>query len=130
VAGSTSAKQASANPDLRAAARQIGVDALLQGSVRADDKKIRVTVRLVDGNTGAAIWSRSFDGERAGLFDLVEKIARAIAAKLAIQLAIRRGGVDVRTAPRRAQAYEYCKTGSALVPLQCSVVNCKVRPAA
>lgn len=119
VAGTASARQASTNPDLQAAARQIGVDALLRGSVRADGEKVRVTVQLLD-HTGTGIWSGSFDGEQTGLFDLEERIAKAIAAKLAVQLAVRREGVDVRTAPQRAQAYEYYQQGRALADQESS----------
>jgi TolB-like protein len=72
VVGSATTKQASANPDLRSAARQMGADALLAGSVRAEERKLRVTVRLYDGGTGAAIWSGSFDGERTDLLGLEE----------------------------------------------------------
>jgi len=115
VVGSASAKQASANPDLRAAARQLGVDALLQGSIRAEAKKVRVTVHLLDGSTGSAVWSGSFDGERTGLFELEEQIARAVAGKLSIQLAARREGIDARTAPQRAQAYEYYQQARTLL---------------
>lgn len=114
VVGSTSAKQVSASPDLRAAARQIGVDSLLQGSVRAEDQKVRVTVRLLDGSSGAAIWSGSFDGERKGLFRLEDQIAEAVAGKLSIQLAVRREGIDARMAPQRAQAHEYVEKARVL----------------
>ena len=90
VVGSTTAQRAATNPDLRAAARQMGVDALLLGSLRAEANHVRVTVRLYEGATGSAIWSGSFEGERTGLFQLEDQIARGIAGKLAIQLAGRR----------------------------------------
>jgi TolB-like protein/Flp pilus assembly protein TadD len=114
VVGSATTKRASANPDLRSAARQMGADALLEGSVRAEERKLRVTVRLYEGGTGAAIWSGSFDSERTDLLGLEEKIARALAAKLAIQLAVRREGVDARRAPQRAQAHEYLEQARVL----------------
>jgi len=114
VVGSTTARKAAENPDLRAAARQMGVDALLLGSLRAEANQVRVTVRLYEGATGTAIWSGSFEGERMGLFQLEDQIARAVAGKLAIQLAGRREGIDARTAPQRAQAYEYTREARAL----------------
>ncbi len=114
VIGSASAGQAAANPDLRAAARQIGADALLQGSLRSEGSKVRVTVRLYDGATATAIWSGSFEGDRAGLFQLEDQIAHAVAAKLEIQLAVRREGIDVIMAPQRAQAYDYVQQARAL----------------
>jgi TolB-like protein len=118
VVGSTTTKQAAGNPDLRSAARQMGADALLEGSVRTEERKVRVTARLYDGGTGAAIWSGSFDGERDDLLGLEEKIARALAAKLAIQLAVRREGVDARRAPQRAQAHEYLAQARVVTALE------------
>jgi TolB-like protein len=117
VVGSASAKQAAANSDLRVAARQVGVHALIQGSVRAEGKKVRVTVRLFDGNTGSAVWSESFEGDREKLFDMEEKISRSIADKLAVQAGSQPEGVTAPAAsadPRRAQAYEYYQQARAL----------------
>jgi TolB-like protein len=114
VIGSTSAKQASANPDLHAAAKQMGVAALIEGSVRTEHKNVRVTVRLIDGGTGSNMWSGSFDGERTGLFELEERIAQTVAGKLSIQLAVRREGVDALKAPARAQAHEYYQQARAM----------------
>jgi TolB-like protein len=118
VVGSATTRQASGNPDLRSAARQMGADALLEGSLRADGSRLRVTVRLYEGGTGAAIWSGSFDGERTDLLGLEEKIAKGLAAKLAIQLAVRREGVDARRAPQRAQAHEYLAQARVLTALE------------
>ena len=118
IVGSATTKQASENPDLRSAARQMGADALLEGSVRSEERTVRVTARLYDGGTGAAIWSGSFDGERADLLGFEEKIARALAAKLDIQLAVRREGVDALRAPQRAQAHEYLARARALTALE------------
>jgi adenylate cyclase len=114
VVGSTSAKQAAASSDLRVAARQVGVAALIQGSVREEENKLRVTVRLLDGSTGSAVWSESFDGDRKKLFDMEEKIARAIADKLALQSGTRSEGTTAPTDPRRIQAYEYYQQARAL----------------
>lgn len=117
VVGSTSAKQVAADSDLRVAARQVGVHALIQGSVRAEGKKVRVTVRLFDGNTGSALWSESFDGDREKLFDMEEKIARVVADKLAVQAGSQPEGVTAPAAsadPRRVQAYEYYQAARTL----------------
>jgi TolB-like protein len=114
VVGNTSAKQAAASSDLREAARRVGVAALIQGSVRQEEDKLRVTVRLLDGRTGSAVWSESFDGDRKKLFDMEEKIARAVADKLALQTGTRPEGTGTSTDPRRVQAYEYYQQARAL----------------
>jgi TolB-like protein/Flp pilus assembly protein TadD len=115
VIGATTSKQAASNPDLRAAAKQIGADALLTGSIRAEEKKVRIAVRLYEGRTGESIWSGSFDGDRGDLLALEDQIARAVAGKLEIQLAVLRQGVDPRLAPQRAQSHEYYEQARAIV---------------
>lgn len=115
VIGATTAKLAASNPDMRSAAGQMGADALLTGSVRMEDRKVRVAVRLYEGRTGAAIWSGSFDGSRGDMLGLEDQIARAVAGKLAIQLAVLRQGVDPHLVPQRAQAHEYFEQGRAII---------------
>lgn len=68
-----------------ASARQIGstlgVATLLEGSVRAEEGQVRVTVELVQAADGFQRWSASFDGDLTRLFELQERIARATAAR-------------------------------------------------
>jgi len=114
VVGSTSAKQAAMSPDLRETARQVGVGALIQGSVRAEDNKLRVTVRLLDGTTGSAVWSETYKGDRQKLFDMEEKIALSVADKLAVQAGMQPAVAVAPPDPRRVQASEYYQQARAL----------------
>ena len=104
----------SAATNASATGKQMGVDALVEGSVRAEGGKLRVAVRLLDGANGSNLWTGSFDGDRTGLFELEERIAQSVAEKLSIQLAVRREGVDARSAPARAQAHDYYRQARAL----------------
>lgn len=60
--------------------QSLGVAALLDGSVQRQGARIRVTVQLVDTQTGAALWSESYDRESADLLQVQEDIAGAIVA--------------------------------------------------
>ena len=46
-----------------AIARELNVDAVLEGSIATSDQDVRVTVRLIDAATDRYIWARTFDGE-------------------------------------------------------------------
>ncbi|MEN6634013.1 MAG: protein kinase [Candidatus Polarisedimenticolia bacterium] len=72
--------------DSREIARRLRVGALLEGSVRKAEDRLRVTARLVDGATGFELWSGSYDRELHDVFAIQEEIARAIAAALAVTL--------------------------------------------
>ena len=115
VVGSTTARQAAASPDLRAAARQTGADALLAGSLRVEENKLRVMVRLYESGTGTVVWSETFDGDQKDMLALEKQIAQDLARKLEIQLAVRREGIDVRRARQRAQAHEYYEQARTLI---------------
>ncbi len=57
------------NMDVRQIAHDLGVGAVLEGSVRSAGERIRVTAQLVDGNTGYHLWSQSYDRKFTDLFN-------------------------------------------------------------
>ncbi len=90
----------------RAIGRSLGVAALLDGSVQRQGNRIRVTVQLVDTETGAALWSETYDRESADLLQVQADIANAIVA--AFQ---QRGGTSAPTREAKsgfsvAEAYD------------------------
>jgi TolB-like protein/tetratricopeptide (TPR) repeat protein len=74
------------NEDLRSIAQQLGVANLLEGSVRRDGQKLRITAQLIDGRDGAHRWSRSYDREQSGIFAVQDEIARDVARALSVTL--------------------------------------------
>jgi len=72
--------------DSREIARRLRVRALLEGSVRKAGDRLRVTAELVDGASGFALWSETFDRKLADVFAIQEEIARNIAEALKVTL--------------------------------------------
>ncbi len=72
--------------DARTIARELGVEAVIEGSVRAAGKRIRVTAQLVEGKTGFHVWSQSFDRNFEDLFALQDEIAGAVVRGLKTQM--------------------------------------------
>ena len=66
------------NVDARLICEKLGVDALVEGSVRIAGGRARVTAQLIDGDDGSHVWSRNFDHEFADLFDLQGDITDSI----------------------------------------------------
>ena len=60
-------------------ARELGVRYLLEGSVRRSGDQLRISARLVAGETGAQLWAASFDGSVAEVFDFQDRITEAVA---------------------------------------------------
>jgi adenylate cyclase len=70
-------------PDI---AKQLGVAAILEGSVRKAGDKVRVHVQLIDAENDAHLWAERYDRQLIDIFevesDIAEKIAEALQAKL------------------------------------------------
>ncbi len=67
-------------------ARELGVGAVLEGSVRKSGNKVRITVQLVDGRTDEHLWSQSYDRDIEDLFEIQSDIAQRVAGALEVHL--------------------------------------------
>jgi TolB-like protein/Flp pilus assembly protein TadD len=74
------------NDDLRAIGRKLNAGTILEGSVRKDGGRLRITAKLIRAEDGAQLWSQVFDRSQAGVFAVQEEIARAVASALRITL--------------------------------------------
>jgi TolB-like protein len=72
--------------DLRKIAEELEVSAVLEGSVRRDSSRVRVTAQLIDARTGFHIWSETYTREQSDLFTIQDEIARSIAGALRVSL--------------------------------------------
>ncbi len=64
----------------------LGADAVLEGSVRRSESRVRITAQLIDAQDDTHLWARSFDRELMDVFGIQEEIARAIAQALEVEL--------------------------------------------
>jgi len=61
---------------------------VLEGSVRRDGNRVRVTAELIDAGDGFTIWSETYEREMHGIFTLQDEITRSIVDTLKLKLAI------------------------------------------
>jgi serine/threonine protein kinase/tetratricopeptide (TPR) repeat protein len=71
----------------RAIGSELGVDALLEGSVRKSGERLRIKAELTSCEDGSSLWSERFDREMKDVFTLEDDIAAAIAHALELRLA-------------------------------------------
>ena len=74
------------NETLQAIGAALGVAHVLEGSVRTQGTKVRITAQLIQTRDGFHLWSQSYDGELSDVFELQERIARAITDQLKVVL--------------------------------------------
>ena len=68
--------------DIRRIGEALNVDAIVEGSVRKADLRLRITAQLIDVSTGFHIWSNVYDRELSDVFAIQQDIARSIVAAL------------------------------------------------
>ena len=72
---------------VREIARQLGVAAVLEGSVRKDGSRVRITAQLIDARSDTHLWSQTFDRQVADVFAVQTEIARTVTEALKLRLA-------------------------------------------
>jgi serine/threonine-protein kinase len=64
------------------AGRELGVDLALTGKIQLEGARLRVTMQLLQVNTGTILWSDKFDGQTSEMFALQDSISRRLAQTL------------------------------------------------
>jgi DNA-binding winged helix-turn-helix (wHTH) protein/TolB-like protein len=72
--------------DPLAAGRELGVEAVLEGSVQTDGDKLRVTTRLLRVGDGVALWAGKFDEKFTDIFTLQDSISQQVAQASVLSL--------------------------------------------
>jgi len=74
------------NEDIKRIAQVLGVRAVLEGSIREDGKRIRITAQLINAQNGYHLWSESYDRELTNVLVIQDEIAHAITKALTNKL--------------------------------------------
>jgi serine/threonine protein kinase/tetratricopeptide (TPR) repeat protein len=75
-----------ADKDLATLTRELSVRYALEGGVRKAGNDLRITVRLVDAQSDAPLWSEKYSGTLEDVFAIQERVSRSIADSLRVQL--------------------------------------------
>ena len=97
-------------------ARELGVATVLEGSVRKDGDRIRITAQLIDGVTDRHLWSQTYDRDLVDIFKIQDEIANAIVDSLKDKLGINptEKAVNVVAATDNLDAYDLFLKAQAL----------------
>ena len=67
-------------------ARELNVDAIIEGSALLVGKRVRVNVQLVSARTDETLWADRYDGEIEDVLDLQSRVAETVAKEIAVQV--------------------------------------------
>ncbi len=74
--------------DARQVGRELGVEAVLEGSVWRSGDRIRITVNLVGVKDGFNLWAQRFDGKMGDLYGIQDEVCAAVAEALHVRFAV------------------------------------------
>lgn len=95
--------------DLRSIGHKLAVSNILEGSVRKQSDRFRISVELINAESGFEVWSHTYDREIGDIFAVQDEIASAVSSALETKL-LGTNGSSVpatvrRTDPKAYQAY-------------------------
>ncbi len=85
-------KNSAARP--REVARELGVQHVLEGSVRTTERRVRINARLVEGSSGRYVWAERYDGDLEDVFAVQDEITDKVVTALDVELV---GGENARS---------------------------------
>ena len=100
-----------AGVDLREVGRQLGVNSIVEGSVRRAGDQLRITVQLIDVATGYHKWSQRFERTLGDVFAIQDEIAAKVATTMRGGALSQREQRGLRRPHTTAEPYEYYLRG-------------------
>ena len=67
-------------------AKELGVDAILEGSVIRDGPRVKITAQLIDGRTDRHLWADTYERELESVLAIQNDVARAVAREVDVKL--------------------------------------------
>jgi TolB-like protein/DNA-binding winged helix-turn-helix (wHTH) protein/Flp pilus assembly protein TadD len=87
IARTSSMMYKNTTKDIGQIGRELGVDYVLESSVRREGDHVRITVQLIRVNNQVHVWANSYDREVKHSIEVQEEVARAIAEQIQVKLA-------------------------------------------
>jgi adenylate cyclase len=91
--------------------RELDVRYVVEGSVRKEGNKVRITAQLVDATTGGQVWAERYDGNLKDVFDLQDEITQRIVAALEVKVMEVEQERVMRKATTNLNAHEFALRG-------------------
>jgi TolB-like protein/DNA-binding winged helix-turn-helix (wHTH) protein len=107
VKGRTSTRRYKSTPkSLAEIGQELGVEYLVEGSVRAESGRLRVTSKLIRVRDQAQIWAESYESEPGSMLELQRELSAAIARQVGLRLSPDRLTALASRHTRNAEAYD------------------------
>ncbi|HKN71382.1 MAG TPA: tetratricopeptide repeat protein [Terriglobales bacterium] len=106
IARTSAAAYKHTNKTIAQIGRELGVDYILEGSVRREGGVARISAQLIRVKDQVHLWAHNYDRETGGLLALQNELGRAIAQQVQVKLAPPSGGGSTNKYAPNPEAYE------------------------
>src|SRR4026209_2617675 len=103
------------NVTVQQVGRELGVEFVLEGSVRRAGNRVRITAQLIDAQTSSHIWAERLDRDMDDLFAMQDEVTERIVTTIATRLERTELERVVRERPESTRAYDYVLRARAIV---------------
>jgi len=86
IARTSSMRYKGAGKEIGQISRELGVGYVLEGSVRSDGNRLRITAQLIQARDQTHLWAETYDRSWEDVFAIQEEVARSIASSLSVEL--------------------------------------------
>jgi TolB-like protein/DNA-binding winged helix-turn-helix (wHTH) protein/Tfp pilus assembly protein PilF len=87
-------------------AKELGVDAIVEGSIEHTGTRVRISAQLIRGATDHHLWAEAYDRDVSDVLRMEEEIARSIAREIEVKLTPQEQALLTKGRPVDPQAYE------------------------
>lgn len=115
IAPNSAFKYKTQRPEPKVIGQQLSVRYLLDGSVRRDTERLRVTARLVDASSGTQLWAEHYERPVAELFAIRNEMATRIAVSLVNQVSKAELQRNLEKPPQSMVAWDHYVRGTAVL---------------
>ena len=105
IARSSAMQYKRASKTIEQIARELGVDYVIEGTVRREAERVRITVQLVQVRDESHLWAENYDRQLSGILSLQAEVARAVAGRIRLTLGSSGAGEPAASHPVRSEAY-------------------------
>jgi TolB-like protein len=111
---SASFRNRSVTTDVKQVARDLAVRFVVEGSIRRIGERIRISVQLIDAESGNPVWSDKFDRRADEIFTVLDRVVQTIVSTLVGRVQVSVNESTRRKPPTSLAAYECVLKGNAL----------------
>jgi TolB-like protein/class 3 adenylate cyclase len=101
--------------DVKRVGRELGVQFVIEGSVRKLGSRLRISVQLIDASNGNHLWAERYDRDLADMFALQDELAHAVAATVGARVEAVGRDRATRLNPASLTAYDLVLRAKALM---------------